>query len=505
MKRSFIIPACRSAIMASVFTIVLMFSADAQRRRTQATPTEIAELKKVVESDLRNLKAHEEYIRAAGIDDPGVKAQYEAWAKADPKNMAVLTAYGSALYSAEYPQAKPWLLKIVELEPKNAKVWQMLSIDAERWGDKTASREYMRKAAEAAPEDPSYAFYYAMDFEHEDPAKWRTLIHELAKRFPSSERGAQGLYWLATRSTDREEKVRVYEQLRKSYPPEKYSWSSGGMSLLFDIYLQSDAEKAVELASSLRSMQGWGEKDTLAQRVVAVNKLLAGKKFREAELLAASLKAPRYSRAANYIALLKAKARYAAGNTAAAYDSLVVLYAKLPSDELMEGINLYAQKLGKKSDDVELDIRKIREAAARPAPDFQLGLYTSNESVSLDQYRGKVVLLTFWFPGCGPCRGEFPHFEAVLDKFRDKEVAYLGINVFPEQDDYVLPFMKGTGYTFTPLRGTAEWARDVYRVTGQPTNFLIDKKGRIVFSNFRTEANNHRELELMIEALLKES
>lgn len=505
MKRSYLIPACRIAVMLSVYTLFLMSSADAQRQRTQATPAEIAELKKQVDADLKSLKAHEAYIRAVGIADKGLKAQYEKWAAADPKNIVVLQAYGGALYSAEYPEAKPWLLKVVELDPKNAKVWQMLSIDAERWGDKDGAREYMKKAAEAAPEDPSYAFYYAMDFEHEDPAKWRTLIHDLAKRFPTSDRGAQGLYWLATRSTDPEEKVRVYEQLRQSFPPQTYSWSSGGMSLLYDIYLQTDAKKALDLAHSLKDMQGWGAKDTLARNVVEVNNLLAARKFNDAAALVAELKAPRYSRAANFIALLKAKARDAAGKTTAAYDSLISLYAKLPSDELMEGISLYSKKLGKKTGEVDQDIRQLREAAARPAPDFSLGLYTSNENASLDQYRGKVVLLTFWFPGCGPCRGEFPHFEAVLDKFRDKDVAYLGINVFPEQDDYVVPFMKGTGYTFTPLRGTAEWAREVYKVTGQPTNFLIDKKGRIVFSNFRTEANNHRELELMIDALLKES
>ena len=34
----------------------------------------------------------------------------------------------------------------------------------------------------------------------------------------------------------------------------------------------------------------------------------------------------------------------------------------------------------------------------------------------LESYRGKVVLINFWYPSCGPCRGEFPTLQRVLDK-----------------------------------------------------------------------------------------
>jgi len=131
-----------------------------------------------------------------------------------------------------------------------------------------------------------------------------------------------------------------------------------------------------------------------------------------------------------------------------------------------------------------------------------LGLYTSDKKAALADYKGKVVLLTFWFPGCGPCRAEFPHFENVLKRFQGKNIVYLAVNVDPIQDDYVLPFLQGTGYSFVPLRGTAEWAAQTYKVSGQPTNFLIDGHGRIVFSNFQISENNERKLELMIASML---
>ena len=127
----------------------------------------------------------------------------------------------------------------------------------------------------------------------------------------------------------------------------------------------------------------------------------------------------------------------------------------------------------------------------------------SDGKLSLNDLKGKVVLLTFWFPGCGPCREEFPHFQAVINKFKDENVAYIGINVFPLQDGYVIPLLKNNKYSFIPLRGTSAFAAEYYGVQGEPENFLIDKDGKIIFKDFRIDNSNERTLELMITALLQ--
>jgi thiol-disulfide isomerase/thioredoxin len=460
-------------------------------------------LKALAEANPDSLSYHEQYIKAVGFKEAGTVAQYEQWMKKHPRSVTLPLAIGTAFYESEYPEAKPYLLKVVALDPKLAKAWFMLSIDADRWGNENASRDYMGKASVAAPEDPSYAFYYAMDFEHTDPAKWRTMLYALAKRYPAHERGAQGLYWLATRSTDPAEKLKVYEQLRAAYPPEKFNWSSSGMSSLYDQYLLNTPEKAVALAKDLGPKNGWGARDTLAQNVIRVRALLAEKKYQEAFAITNAIKIPRYSQSADMLALLKAEVTKAAGNTTQAYTDLLSIYAKTPGDAVATALHTYGTQLGKNNAQVEADVWRLRDSSSKPAPPFSLGLYTSAGKASLEDYKGKVVLLTFWFPGCGPCRGEFPHFQAVVDGFKGKDLAYLGINVFPEQDEYVVPFMKGTKYSFVPLRGESKWAADTYKVRGEPTNFLIDQQGRIVFSDFRTDSNNRRTLELMISSLLE--
>jgi len=137
-----------------------------------------------------------------------------------------------------------------------------------------------------------------------------------------------------------------------------------------------------------------------------------------------------------------------------------------------------------------------------PAPAFELGLYTSDKKARLEDFRGKVILLTFWFPGCIPCKAEMEYFQNVVNKYDKKDLVYLGINMVPYQDNKVLPFMERTKFSFIPLRATTEWAQEIYKVSAAPANFIIDKKGKIVYSDFVIGAGTEHILELMINSLM---
>ena len=114
-----------------------------------------------------------------------------------------------------------------------------------------------------------------------------------------------------------------------------------------------------------------------------------------------------------------------------------------------------------------------------------------------------MVLLTYWFPGCGPCRGEFPHFQNVVNKFKGQDLVYVGINISPEQNDYVVPFMKSSGYTFIPIEDVEGRNKgNLDNRNAAPVNFLIDKTGKIVYSDIRTDESNEDLLATMITSLL---
>lgn len=70
------------------------------------------------------------------------------------------------------------------------------------------------------------------------------------------------------------------------------------------------------------------------------------------------------------------------------------------------------------------------------------------------------------------------------------------------EDALVAPFIRNNKYGFVPLKGNRKWAESAYKVVATPTNFLLDKEGRVLFKPRAYDAVTERTLELEIEALL---
>ncbi len=507
-------------ILALCFAFGLPLIAAGQPAAQPAAELELSAALAAVEAAPESLVVHDALLRvhqAAVRKDykngealaAPLEKSYRAWLARAPGSLGLNYGLGSLLYSHEDPRAKPFLLKVVELDPKQAKVFQLLAIDAERWGDEAGGSEFMRRAAAADPASPDYAFYYASGLGRVNPAKWEEASLDVARRFPTHERGAQALYWLGARAKTEVKRLQYWEQLLAQFLPAKFNWSASAMTGLFDAYLRSEPARAIVLARDLeragmRDPKQWADRAAFAENYQMARALLGAGKAAEAVALLDKLPADRRSSNARMITLLRAEISAAGGDPQTAFDALAKRHAATPEDETRAAMAVYGGKLGKTPGQIEADVWTLRDAAAKPAPAFDLGLYTSEAKLSLASLRGKVVFVTFWFPGCGPCRGEFPYFEDVVGRFRGRDVVYLGINGIPKQDDYVLPFMAGTKYSFTPLRGTeAVTGPEGYAVRGYPANFLIDRDGRVVYRDFRAhDEESNLVLQRMIESLL---
>jgi thiol-disulfide isomerase/thioredoxin len=470
---------------------------------------ELDKLKQAVEASPDSLSKHAAYISAVGIENPELVKQYDLWIKKYPKSPVIPYALSKAYLDVESPKAKPYLLKTVAIDPKYGEAWSGLWIDAERWGDFKASREYLAKAVAADPSNASYAFYYASSFGTIDMDKYRELSLGVAKKFPDSERGAQALYWLGSKSTNDQDKLKYFEMLRTSYPPAKFNWSASGMSLYFSVLLKTDPEKAVVFAADMgkdakeKEAKTWANLAMQAQYIAAAKKLMEQNKADEALTSLDKVKLSKYDNFNKNLVLLKAQAIDKTGNTKAAYDSVMHVFVKTPATMFQKALYAYGVKLGKDASQVKGDILKSLDANAKEATPFTLKKYFGEGSTSLSDYKGKVVLLTYWFPGCGPCRGEFPHFEDVIRQYKNKPLEYVGINILSDQNDYVIPFMKTSGYSFTPLEDVKGRVKgNLDNRNAAPANFIIDQNGRLIFSNFRISEDNEDDLKLMIDLLL---
>jgi peroxiredoxin len=118
------------------------------------------------------------------------------------------------------------------------------------------------------------------------------------------------------------------------------------------------------------------------------------------------------------------------------------------------------------------------------APDFTLKDLSGN-SVSLHQYRGKVVLLDFWATWCLPCRHSIPELVELQDKYRDKGLVIIGISVddpLQVNNNYISAFMEKYRVNYTILRADQKttvryFGNGSYAI---PTTFFINRDGMIV-------------------------
>lgn len=115
----------------------------------------------------------------------------------------------------------------------------------------------------------------------------------------------------------------------------------------------------------------------------------------------------------------------------------------------------------------------------RIAPEIA-ALDASGGQVKLADARGKAVLVSFWFTGCGPCAAELPVLDAFVRTHGAENVAILPINMIDTDDIIRATFRRLSVENLPQLRDSVRITTRRYAVTGAPANFLIDADGVLV-------------------------
>ena len=119
-----------------------------------------------------------------------------------------------------------------------------------------------------------------------------------------------------------------------------------------------------------------------------------------------------------------------------------------------------------------------------PALDFTLTDQFGNTH-TLDQYKGKTILLNFWATWCGPCRSEMPDLQSIYEDYgkNEKDLVVLGVaapNLGQEGSEAdITAFLEENGYTYPTLMNTDASLFYSYGISSFPTTFMIDKDGNV--------------------------
>ncbi|MCX6189691.1 MAG: TlpA disulfide reductase family protein [Bacteroidetes bacterium] len=126
------------------------------------------------------------------------------------------------------------------------------------------------------------------------------------------------------------------------------------------------------------------------------------------------------------------------------------------------------------------------------APEFSMK-DINGAVVKLSDYRGKVVLISFWASWCKQCRAESPKLVKSYQRFQNAKFQdgngfeIISISLDDNIDDWKAAVAQ-EGFTWANIGEGKKWDADIaklYQVSSLPTNYLLDRNGKIIEKDLR--------------------
>jgi thiol-disulfide isomerase/thioredoxin len=189
------------------------------------------------------------------------------------------------------------------------------------------------------------------------------------------------------------------------------------------------------------------------------------------------------------------------------------LSIQLPSASLYKNVTMRLLRL-----DPTLDAGELFDASLvskTPLPELVADEWIEQQPVKLTDLRGRVVLLDFWAPWCGPCRYTLPNMSRWQTAFKDKGFVILGVTKYyghgggealspPEELVYLREFRKQNRLPYGFVISDSNTNDFNYGVFSIPTSYLIDRKGVVRYISMGASEEEIANLGEMIKKLIEE-
>lgn len=113
-------------------------------------------------------------------------------------------------------------------------------------------------------------------------------------------------------------------------------------------------------------------------------------------------------------------------------------------------------------------------------PGFDFNLPDLNgKMISLEDFRGKVLVINFWATWCPPCEEEVPKLNELNKRYKNEGLVVIGIALDKDSLNLVEPFVREKRIGYPILMGNEQVLRDMEDFSGVPTTLIVDQKGNI--------------------------
>jgi thiol-disulfide isomerase/thioredoxin len=142
------------------------------------------------------------------------------------------------------------------------------------------------------------------------------------------------------------------------------------------------------------------------------------------------------------------------------------------------------------------------------APEFTgIDKWLNSDPLTLQQLRGKVVLVDFWTYTCINCIDVLPYVKSWNQKYKDQGLVVVGVHTpeypFERDTDNVQTAIKRLGITFPVAQDNRYATWNAYDNRYWPAFYLVDKQGRVVYTHFGE--GDYQQTEAKIKSLLAEN
>ncbi|WP_158545228.1 redoxin family protein [Bremerella cremea] len=158
----------------------------------------------------------------------------------------------------------------------------------------------------------------------------------------------------------------------------------------------------------------------------------------------------------------------------------------------------------------EIETNKKKYAPGLPGnsvPEMQDGTWLNTDAKSLEDFRGKYVLLDFWFIGCGPCERDLPSVHAAHQAYQNLGFTVVSMHISGQPVEAVREYAEKHGMDYPIfVDGAKETVTHAFRelgVEGFPMYILLDPAGKIIHNDMMSVDHSLRmeKLELIHEAI----